>query len=189
MGLPNTNHQPPTTTHSFARRTFLQWSVAAWTLFAAWLAATAWMFVRYMFPNVLYEPESKFAAGRRSDYPESDKVYENFKQSHGVWLVHLTEDGQDRLVALAAVCTHLGCTPNWLAAEQRFKCPCHGTAFHKDGVNFAGPAPRPLERYRICLDAAGNIIVDKSRKYRKELGQCNEPESYLLLSETADARG
>ena len=164
------------------RRTFLRWSVAAWTFFTAWLAATAWMLVRYMFPNVLYERDPKFAAGKRWDYPEVDKVYENFKQSQGVWLVRLVEDGQDRLLALSTSCTHLGCALNWLAAEQRFKCPCHGSGFYRDGVNFEGPAPRPLERYRIGLDAAGNIIVDKSRRYRKDLGQCSEGESYLAMS-------
>ena len=53
-----------------------------------------------------------------------------------------------------AVCTHLGCTPNWLEAEQKFKCPCHGSGFYKDGINFEGPAPaaagalRDLDRQR-----------------------------------------
>jgi len=139
------------------------------------------MFVRYLFPNVLYEQDPKFTAGKPSDYPEVGKVYERFKQSQGVWLVRLIEDGQDRLVALSTSCTHLGCTPNWLAAEQRFKCPCHGSGFYKDGVNFEGPAPRPLERCCICLDAAGRIIVDRSRKYRKELGQCNDRGSFIAM--------
>lgn len=164
------------------RRAFLQWSATAWTLCAAWLASTAWLCVRYMFPNVLYTRDPRFIAGKRSDYPGPDTVYEDFKQSQGVWLVRLLENGQERLVALAAVCTHLGCTPNWLPAEQRFQCPCHGTGFHRDGVNFEGPAPRPLERCRIYLDAKGNIVVDKSRKFRKELGQWNESESYIALS-------
>lgn len=173
--------RPPSAQPVHTRRSFLQWSVAGWTLCAAWLLSTACLFLRYLFPRVLYEQDPAFLAGRRPDYPEVDKVYERFKQSHGVWLVRLIEDGQDRLVALAAVCTHLGCTPNWLAAEQRFKCPCHGTGFHRDGVNFEGPAPRPLERCRIYLDAAGNIVVDKSRRFRRELGQCRDRESYVAM--------
>ena len=47
--------------------------------------------------------------------------------------------------ALFTICTHLGCTPNFLSAENKFKCPCHGSGFYKDGINFEGPAPRPLE--------------------------------------------
>ncbi|MCY3019845.1 MAG: ubiquinol-cytochrome c reductase iron-sulfur subunit [Planctomycetota bacterium] len=135
-----------------------------------------------MFPRVLYEPDPRFVAGKRSDYPEVNKVYENFKQTQAVWLVRLIEDGQDRLVAISAVCTHLGCPANWLEAEQRFKCPCHGSGFYRNGVNFEGPAPRPLDRHCIFLDAAGNIVVDKSRTFRKDLGQCNARESYLAMS-------
>ena len=56
-----------------------------------------------------------------------------------------------RSTPCASVCTHLGCTPNWLEGEQKFKCPCHGSGFYKDGINFEGPAPRPLERYAIRI--------------------------------------
>jgi cytochrome b6-f complex iron-sulfur subunit len=72
---------------------------------------------------------------------------------------------------LSTVCTHLGCTPNWLSAERKFKCPCHGSGFYVTGINFEGPAPRPLERFRISLAPDGQIEVDKSQKYQQELGQ------------------
>ena len=32
--------------------------------------------------------------------------------------------------------TALGCTPNWLEAEFKFKCPCHGSGFYISGINF-----------------------------------------------------
>jgi hypothetical protein len=60
---------------------------------------------------------------------------------------------------LIAVCTHLGCSPNWLPAENKFKCPCHGSGFYMSGVNFEGPAPRPLERARIVLADDGQILI------------------------------
>ena len=62
------------------------------------------------------------------------------------------------------MCTHLGCTPRWLVAENKFKCPCHGSGFHKNGINFEGPAPRPLERFKITLAEDGQLVVDKSVK-------------------------
>jgi cytochrome b6-f complex iron-sulfur subunit len=163
------------------RRTFLEWGFAAWLFFFTFLGAVGALFLRFMFPNVLYEQDPRFIAGKRSEYPELNKVYENFKQSQAVWLVRLSEEGQDRLVALSTVCTHLGCTPNWLDAERKFKCPCHGSGYYLNGVNFEGPTPRPLERFRILLDSAGNIIVDKSKKFRQDLGQWNENESYLVM--------
>jgi cytochrome b6-f complex iron-sulfur subunit len=81
--------------------------------------------------------------------------------------------------ALITVCTHLGCTPNYLAAENKFKCPCHGSGYRVSGINFEGPTPRPLERARIVLADDGQILVDKSRHYQWELGQWTDPESFL----------
>ena len=68
--------------------------------------------------------------------------------------------------AIFAKCTHLGCTPRWLAAENKFKCPCHGSGYYKSGVNFEGPAPRPMDRVRITRAEDGQIVVDMSVKYR-----------------------
>lgn len=164
------------------RRSFLEWSFAAWLIFFTWLAGVGHMFLRFMFPNVLYEQDPRFIAGKRTEYPELNKVYENYKQSQAVWIVRLAEEGQDRLVALSTVCTHLGCTPNWLEAERKFKCPCHGSGYYLDGVNFEGPTPRPLERFRMFVDASGNIVVDKAKKYRSDLGQWNENESYITMT-------
>ena len=71
-----------------------------------------------------------------------------------------------RFTALSTVCTHLGCTPNWLPGEFKFKCPCHGSGYRVSGLNFEGPAPRPLEHFAISLDDTGMIKVDKSRAIR-----------------------
>ena len=80
---------------------------------------------------------------------------------------------------IKTVCTHLGCTPNWLEAEQKFKCPCHGSEFYKDGINFEGPAPRPLERYAISMASDGQIDVDKSRTFQDEMGQWADPRCFI----------
>ena len=61
----------------------------------------------------------------------------------------------------STICTHLGCTPNWLEAENKFKCPCHGSGFYMSGINFEGPAPRPLERVTVSLADDGQVLVDK----------------------------
>lgn len=163
------------------RRTFMEWSFAAWVFFFTFLGAVHALFLRFMFPNVLYEQDPRFVAGKRSDFPEVNKVYENYKQSQAVWIVRLLEEGQDRLVALSTVCTHLGCTPNWLDAERKFKCPCHGSGYYLSGVNFEGPTPRPLERFRVYVDATGNVVIDKSKKFRKDLQQWNQTESFVTM--------
>ena len=71
--------------------------------------------------------------------------------------------------------------PSWLENENKFKCPCHGSGFRKTGIHFEGPAPRPLERYRIVLGDDGQILVDKSRRYQQEKGQWSDPESFLKI--------
>ncbi|MBI1951579.1 MAG: ubiquinol-cytochrome c reductase iron-sulfur subunit, partial [Acidobacteria bacterium] len=77
------------------------------------------------------------------------------------------------------VCTHLGCTPNWLEAENKFKCPCHGSGFYRSGINYEGPAPRPLERYRMVIADDGQILIDKTKIYAYEKGEWDNPESFL----------
>jgi cytochrome b6-f complex iron-sulfur subunit len=142
--------------------------------FALWTLGT----VRFMFPNVLRLPPSRFKVGFPDQYA-AGQVEEKFKAQFGVWIVNTDYNGQPEIFALRSVCTHLGCTPNWLEAEQKFKCPCHGSGFYKDGINFEGPAPRPLERYAVSIANDGQIEVDKSRLFFEEKGDWNDPASYL----------
>lgn len=141
---------------------------------AAWTLGT----VRFMFPNILREPPSRFSVGTADKFP-AGQVEERFKAQFGVWIVNTEYNGQPSIFALKSVCTHLGCTPNWLEAEQKFKCPCHGSGFYKDGINFEGPAPRPLERYAIGIGSDGSIEVDKSKTFQEEMGAWNDPASFI----------
>ena len=135
---------------------------------------------RFMFPNVLAEPPSRFKVGFKEGFP-AGKVETKFVPQYGVWVVNADFQGQQQIYALKTVCTHLGCTPNWLEAEQKFKCPCHGSGFYKDGVNFEGPAPRPLERYAIRISDDGQLEIDKSKAFQEELGQWADPDSYVTV--------
>ena len=129
-----------------------------------------------MFPNVLVEPKSVFKAGKPEEY-EIGKVDTRWKEAYGVWIVRSLEG----MYVLSTICTHLGCTPSWMSTEQKFKCPCHGSGFYKTGINFEGPAPRPLERFAISLTDDGQILVDKSKKFQQEKGEWNSPDSCLSL--------
>ena len=159
-----------------SRRGFLSWITAGWLAFGALTASTLIGTVRFLFPNVLFEPPQTFRAGFPEEYTVGD-VSTRFKDQFGVWIVRTSTE----IYVLSTVCTHLGCTPNWLSGEQKFKCPCHGSGFRKTGINFEGPAPRPLERYRVALADDGQILVDKTRKYQWEKGEWNDPESFLAV--------
>jgi cytochrome b6-f complex iron-sulfur subunit len=136
--------------------------------------------VRFLFPNVLSEPPSKFKVGTPDQYEEG-QVVERYKDQN-TWVVRIRDEkGRSILYALSTTCTHLGCTPNWLEREQKFKCPCHGSGFYITGVNFEGPAPRPLERWAVSVGEDGQVVVDKSRKFQKEMGQWEDPSSYIVV--------
>ncbi len=164
------------TAESMGRRKFLSWLSVGWISFAAACAAMAAMTGRFMFPNVLFEPPQTFKAGVPEEYAAGE-VSLRWKEKHGVWIVTTNE----HLYVLSTTCTHLGCTPNWLPNENKFKCPCHGSGFYKSGINFEGPAPRPLERFKITLADNGQILIDKTRKYQQEKGQWTDPESFLVV--------
>ena len=156
------------------------WLGLSWGAFTAATAGCLAATGRFMFPNVLNEPPQQFAIGFPDEY--GDGVDERWKDRFGVWIVRTPFDVVHEapgFYALFSICTHLGCTPNWLSAENKFKCPCHGSGFRPTGVNFEGPAPRPLERTRIFMAEDGQITVDKSRKFQSELGQWMDPESFL----------
>ena len=160
---------------------FISWIVVGWTAFTAGCVALTGMLGRFMFPNVLAEPPSTIKVGEPSSYDPND-VNERFKAEAGFWIVRSNRyNGQDIIYALQSVCTHLGCPPNWLANEQKFKCPCHGSGFYISGINFEGPAPRPLERFKVTLADDGQIMVDKSQKFQQELGQWSDPDSYIAV--------
>ena len=167
----------PAPATTVTRREFFPWLGAAWAVYTASFLATLGAMTRFMFPNVLFEPAATFKVG----FPEEFSVGvvdERFKEKYGVWVVR-NEKG---IYVLSTTCTHLGCTPNWLSNEKKFKCPCHGSGFYITGINFEGPAPRPLERYRVVLAEDGQIQVDKTKKYQQEKGQWSDPESFLTLA-------
>lgn len=157
--------------HIWARRSFF--GLAGWGLLGGTLGVWGTAFLRMLFPRVLFEPPSSFKAGFKGDYTSG--VSEKYTPQQSVWIV---KEG-DQMFALIAVCTHLGCTPRWLSLEAKFKCPCHGSGFKPNGVNFEGPAPRPLERAKISIADDGQILIDKSVQFRWEKGEWGKPGSFI----------
>lgn len=127
----------------------------------AWLGLTGTLgviglgLVRYFWPRVLYEPPTTFSVGYPGDYGFG--VDSRWQSTYRIWVCRDAE----KLYVINAVCTHLGCTPDWLSSANKFKCPCHGSGFDSAGVNFEGPAPRPMDRCKVWLAPDGQVMVDK----------------------------
>ena len=148
----------------------------AWGVFTGAMALGLTAVGRFLFPNVLTEPPSTFKAGFPADFAIG-VVDTRFKERYQVWIVR----DEEKIYALSTICTHLGCTPNWLEAEAKFKCPCHGSGFYATGINFEGPAPRPLERVGVSLAEDGQLLIDKARLFKFEAGQWEDSASFLPL--------
>ena len=129
----------------------------AWGAFSAASAAALAATGRFMFPNVLNEPPQQFKAGFPNEYGMG--VDERWKEKFGIWLVRTPEDIEQHasgFYALSVTCTHLGCTPNYLSAENKFKCPCHGSGFRIDRRQLRGAgAAAARARRASCSPTTG----------------------------------
>ncbi len=154
------------------RRRFVAFAISGF------LTTNFLMFLRFFFPRTIFEPKTIFRIGTANDFGIG--VDTKFQNSNRIWVVKNTE----RLFVISAICTHLGCTPDWKQSEQKFKCPCHGSGYDPEGVNYEGPAPRPMDRAKVELDAEGQIVVDTSIVYKWEKGkasQFDDPAAYIPI--------
>jgi cytochrome b6-f complex iron-sulfur subunit len=148
----------------------------AWAAFAAFMTAWFIAFFRFFLPRTLFEPATSFKIGYKADYGLG--VDTKFQQKYRIWV----DRTPDRIFVIYARCTHLGCTPDWKPAENKFKCPCHGSGYDSEGINFEGPAPRPMDRAKVEIAPDGQILVDVSKLYQWPKGQpsaFNDPGAFL----------
>jgi Rieske Fe-S protein len=128
----------------------LGWLAATFAVGASSVAA-----VRFLTPNVLYEPSLRFKAGRPDDYADGSVT---FLDEERVFIVRRGNTFQ----CLSAICTHLGCTVN--RTGDGYHCPCHGSIFNDQGKVLGGPAPRALEWFLVTLSKDNRLLVDKTQR-------------------------
>lgn len=149
-----------------------------WAAVVGFLTTCFLMFLRFFLPRTIFEPASSFRIGPPSDYALG--VDTKWQQQYRIWVTKTS----DRIFVIYARCTHLGCTPDWKASENKFKCPCHGSGYDSEGINFEGPAPRPMDRAHVELDAEGQIKVDIAKLYdwpKGETSDFDQPGAYIPL--------
>jgi cytochrome b6-f complex iron-sulfur subunit len=107
----------------------------------------------YLFPNRNFGATGREFTDTTGQVISANSISENGNQLgmlNGKPAIVLRHSGE--LVALSAVCTHLGCTVAYNQSAQIFKCPCHGGTYDRDGNVIAGPPPEPLERLNIRVE-------------------------------------
>lgn len=139
------------------------------------IAGLCYAMMRPLVPDVLYEQARRFKAGAPDSFPEGA----TFLEDQRVFVFRRDKTFH----AISAVCTHLGCTVKMVNLNQpktvqiggkpvevhyEFACPCHGSKYYGDGTNYAGPAPKPLEWYKLAVSPDdGALVVDLSEPVDK----------------------
>jgi len=121
----------------------------------------------FLSPNVLLELPTRFKVGAPQEIQPNTVVY------NPQYRVLIFRDQSGFFYAVSSACTHLGCTSNWKSdgisehPEGVITCPCHGSIFSKTGEVIRGPAPRPLDRFRMRLED-GQLVVDTGETVSEE---------------------
>jgi menaquinol-cytochrome c reductase iron-sulfur subunit len=67
-------------------------------------------------------------------------------------------DEYNHWIALSSRCMHLGCPVRFVAAAERFICPCHGGVYDFRGLVAGGPPVRPLDRFYTRFNKATGLV-------------------------------
>jgi nitrite reductase/ring-hydroxylating ferredoxin subunit len=110
--------------------------------------------VRFLVPNVLYEPSRRFTIGDPSDFPIGTAT---FLPERRLFIF----SGPEGLFCISSICTHLGC--NVRHVGEGFECPCHGSRYDENGRVISGPAPKALAWFALSFSARNELIVDLDR--------------------------
>ena len=77
----------------------------------------------------------------------------------GVKPALLIHHADDTWVSFSAVCTHLGCTVQFMKDKQHIYCACHGGTYDmKTGKNIGGPPPKPLAQFKVEVTDAKVVV-------------------------------
>ena len=133
------------------RRRFIGLSLGG--LFAGAVAAIIYPLYRYLAPRPADSSTGKVVIPLK-DVPEGEAKFFEYAGASAV----LVKKSDGNMVALSAVCTHLGCIVQWEKDKQGFLCPCHAGRYGADGSVLSGPPPKPLMKLP-CVVADGNVTI------------------------------
>ena len=140
-----------------SRRKFINWFLN--TTAGAFLLSVLYPVTRYLIPPKVEESTAATVTPpiKPADVkPNSGQIFKFGKRPA---IIIRTPGGELR--AFSAVCTHLACTVQYRSDLGHIWCACHNGHYDLNGINIAGPPPRPLEPY--VLNVRGDrIVVSKS---------------------------
>jgi len=138
-----------------SRRSFIDYFLG--TTLGATVVSIVYPIIEFLIPPALSEaPQNSVTAATAAELqPNKAKIFK-FGTRPGILI--RTKDGEWR--AFSAVCTHLNCTVQYREDQEHIWCACHAGHFDLNGINVAGPPPRPLEQYAVNL-SGDDVVVSK----------------------------
>lgn len=153
----------PLTDEERTRRTFL--GLLTSSALATAVVGTGVTSIRFLWPEVLFEQETRFRIGKPDSIPEGTVLV---LPEQKAYVVHSNAG----LFALSATCTHLGCLTQYEKDNNRIFCPCHGSRYDVTGKVTNGPAPNPLPRFALTVED-GVLVID--------VGQVVSPDAVVKV--------
>ena len=138
----------------WGRRDFVRNMMVGWGSLSLIAGISAAGLMRFLLPNVLYEPPTVFRVGFPETFPEGVTPI----PERNVFVVR----NGSAFHAISSICTHLRCQVGHV--RNGFQCPCHGSRFDREGKVTRGAAPRPLDWYEVKLAENGEIRVNTKRR-------------------------
>jgi cytochrome b6-f complex iron-sulfur subunit len=142
-----------------SRRLLLRWT--GWGLLLALIGQWLYGFVLgFFWPKKTGAFGGDVTAGNVNDFQVGDVV----RVQEGRFYLSRVPEG---FVALWWKCPHLGCTVPWkpedptedaIKDKGRFNCPCHGSIYDRYGQIIRGPAPRPMDAFKVRIEG-GKVVV------------------------------
>ena len=144
--------------------------------------------LKFMFPAATLESPPQFKTGFTVDDLTGNGTLKVNVLSETANRVTVVLDSTG-IYAVYLVCTHLGCTPNYvgdvtsgtgvtdtsptvarhytaegaaISTRNGWACPCHGSRYYIDSTNFYGPAPRPMDWVDIQIAPDKFFVVNRA---------------------------
>ncbi len=142
------------------RRKFMEIGIYAISGTIAAVSGTA--FARFAIGPSFKEQKSKWieveleeSQNEESGFERVVLEYENkdgWLTNNARTLAYVKRVKKDKVIAISAGCTHLGCIVTWDEDQKIFKCPCHNGKFDAEGKVIDGPPPAPLKRHLVKIE-------------------------------------
>jgi cytochrome b6-f complex iron-sulfur subunit len=127
------------------RRRFLNFFLGAGSL--TFLSAVGYPVLKYLTPpdSGTESGNETVSAGKVTDLARNSGKIVKFGNQPAI--VIRRQDGEVK--AFLAVCTHLGCTVQYMSTDRVIWCACHNGKYDLNGINISGPPPRPLTPLKV----------------------------------------